>query len=128
MTEAPVDPAHGFKAAQTLAQTEAFLLVLEGAIEFQFIVEKPAEYEMNLSQPLVVAEPLGDRLDLFEYAKALLIPALHPHHLHLGEAEVDPLLLPLVGFRETIQAIDDRSAVSQRLGRGEPCCRPLGRA
>src|ERR1700730_12835744 len=96
LAETPVDSPHGFKAVQTLAQTEAFLVVLKSAIEFQLIVEIRARSEVNRSQPLVVAKPLGDCLDLFKYAKALLVPALHPHHLYLGEAEVDPLLLPVV--------------------------------
>src|SRR5262245_46951118 len=103
-------------------------MMLEGTIELEFIIVIPTKNVVNLGEPLVVTEPLGDRLDFFEYPKALLVPALHPQHLDLGLAEVDPLLLALVGLREAIQAIDDCSAILQRLDRGEPSCRPLGSA
>jgi hypothetical protein len=89
--------------------------VLEGAIELQLIVEQPAGCEMNLSQPLPVAKSPGDRLDLFEDAKALFVTGLQPYHLHFGEAEVDPLPLPLVRLRKTVQAFDNSGAVSQGL-------------
>src|SRR5689334_24304250 len=87
LTKAPVDLTHCFKAAETLAQAEALLMMLEGTIALEFIVVIPTENVVNLCEPLVITELLGDRLDFFEYPKPLLVPALHPQHPDLGLAE-----------------------------------------
>src|ERR1700730_2318104 len=127
MTEAPVDPPHGLKAVQMFAKAKTLLLVTEGAIELQLIVEKPTRSEVDVGESFFIVKTLGDGLGLLQAAEGLLVSALDPQHLCLGEADVDPLPLALVSLGKTIQTIDDRGAIPQRLGRGEPSCRPSHR-
>jgi hypothetical protein len=89
------------KAVPTLAKVQACLLVFEGAIEFQLIVHKPTRREMDVGQPFVIMETLGDCLGPSQDANGLFISALEPHHLCLGEANVDPLPFSLVSLGKT---------------------------
>src|SRR5262249_37396981 len=83
--------------------------------------------EMDIRQSFLVVETLGDVLYFLQTAKGLLVSALHPQHLCLHDASVDPLPFSLVSLGKTVQTIDDRGAVAQSLGRGEPSCGPLRR-
>src|SRR5215467_13861704 len=127
LAEAPVDPPHGLEAAKSLAKTQACLLMFERAVEVHLIVKKPARSEMDIRQAFLVVETLGDVLYFLQTAKGLLVSALHPQHLCLHDASVDPLPFSLVSLGKTVQTIDDRGAVAQSLGRGEPSCGPLRR-
>ena len=99
-------------------------MLVEGTIKFHLIVEKPAGCEVNFSEVFIIEHALGDALDFLQDLKGLLISAPEPQHLCLGETNVDPLPLALLSPGKTVKTIDDRGAVTQRLGRGEPSCRP----
>src|SRR5215470_10713124 len=82
---------------------------------------------MDIRQPFLIVETLGDVLYFLQATKGLLVSAVHPQHLCLDEANVDPLPFSLVSLGKTVQTFDDRGAVAQRLRRGEPSCGPSRR-
>jgi hypothetical protein len=107
-----------------LAKAQTFLVVVEGTIEFQLIVDKPPRSEVDMGESFVIVKTLGDGLGLLQPAKGLLVSSPEPQHLSLSEENVDPLPLALLSLGKSIETIDDRGAVIQRFGRGEPSRRP----
>jgi len=99
------------------------LVVLVGAIKLHLVVEKPAGSEMDLSETPIILKVLGESLNFLENSKGLLVSTPEPLHLSLCEASIDPLPVALLSPGKTIETIDDRRAVAQCLGGGEPSCR-----
>jgi hypothetical protein len=74
---------------------------------------------VNPGKPLPIADTFGELQNLFQNGPPFLAASEHPEHIHLLEAQIDPLSLALRGRRELVYAHHGIVEVAAGLHRGE---------